>query len=142
MIEIARYRDNQISLYNEVIDLVDADGNAGSVSVDHTSQPHSDPISGTFRINVNGQDIEYGGTADLAYNIASWKIEDAISEVYEYAGEISVAQVLSTYREDQIHLIIEYTGIIVEPFPIQIDVTGLSGGNSNANMESTHTVLR
>ena len=70
-IVIDRYRPPTDLPLKDAADIV-AVGSA-SVTVERPME-HSDPISGTFRMNIAGSYLEISGSQDIPYDVADWQI--------------------------------------------------------------------
>ena len=68
---IDRYRPPTDLPLKDAADIV-AVGSA-SVTVERPME-HSDPISGTFRMNIAGSYLEISGSQDIPYDVADWQI--------------------------------------------------------------------
>ena len=68
------------------IPLIDSAKLQGEATVERT-QNHSAPISGKYRLNINGNYLKYGSSSDFPYDASVTDIEKSIKELYE-ADEI------------------------------------------------------
>ncbi len=110
-------------------------------------QNHSKPITGTYSIKLEGNDLKtwsstnnnYSATA-IPYNTEGWQLQDAFNNLYQ-TDKFRVRIMKDADFDENIKFVIEYVGLLVSPMAITVTTTGLSGGNTNV-FTNTVTIRR